>query len=244
MIPGLDILAFAGLLTLAADPVVCQVPRAPTVTVLPTTDALRYDNTVSVKDLSRIRTDTMSPYDKKHAEHLMFGLHHGRIALSAKTSVGWQTYRGPSASVGCMYYDSVEIRINLSPVIYIAKEFPKGSCAYKAVLEHEKKHARVDRFIANKYAQRIGHDVRSAVNEMGAAGPYPESQMKTLQNKMVGYVRSTVDSLDLLMSEEQARLQQQVDSLQEYQHVSSVIREQCKIDSRAFLQNPPSRKGR
>lgn len=244
MIPGLDILAFTGLLSLAADPVVCRLPRPPTVTVLPTTDPLRYDHSMSVQDLSRIRTDTMSPYDKKHVEQLMFGLHNGRIALSAKTRLGVQTYHGPSDTVGCMYYDSIEIRINLSPVIYIAKEFPEGSCAYKTVLEHEKKHARVDRFIANKYAQRIGQDVRDAVNEMGAVGPYPESQVQAIQTKMMHYVRSTVDSIDLLMSEEQARLQQQVDSLAEYQSVSAILHDRCRVDSRAFLHNAPTQRSR
>lgn len=241
--PGLDVLAFAGLLTLAADPISCTVPRAPVVTILPTTDPVRYDNANSIEALSHMKTNTISPYGK-HVEQLMFGLHSGQIRISAKTRLGTQVYGDGPGALGCMYYDSIEIRINLSPVIYIVKEFPPGSCAYEAVAEHEKKHARVDRWIANKYAKRIGAAVQDAVNEAGALGPWPKSDMKTVQNRMIGYVRSTVESLELLMTEEQARLQQKVDSMAEYENVSSVLHKTCKINTNSLAPKNPSQKSR
>ncbi len=231
MLFGAEILTLAGIMSLAADPVRCTVPRAPTVTILPTTDPVRYDNSLTLSDMARLKTDTISPYGR-HVEQVTFGMHSGRVTISAKTRVNWRSYTGPSESVGCLSYDSIEIRINLSPVIFIASELPPGSCAHKAVLEHEKKHARVDRWIANKYAQRIGQDVRAAVNEAGAMGPYPASRMKAVQAQMIDHVRSTVKSIELLMSEEQARLQQQVDSMGEYTRVSKIVHETCGVDSR------------
>ncbi len=243
MMFGVEILTLAGIMSLAADPVRCTVPRAPTITILPTTDPVRYDNSLSLADLARMKTDTISPYGH-HVEQLMFGMHSGRVTISAKTRVSWRSYTSPSESVGCLSYDSIEIRINLSPVIFIAKELPPGSCAHKTVLEHEKKHARVDRWIANKYAQRIGQDVRAAVNEAGAMGPYPESRMKAVQAQMVDHVRSTVNSIELLMSEEQARLQQQVDSMGEYNRVSKTVHETCGVDSRKLLDGSNSSRTR
>lgn len=239
--PGLDVLAVAGLLTLAADPVTCTVPRAPTVTILPTTDPLRYDNSRSVATLNHMKTNTISPYGK-HVEQLMFGLHSGQVRISAKARLTSQTYgEGPEA-LGCMSYDTIEIRINLSPVIYIVKEFPPGSCAYNAVLEHEKKHARVDRWIANKYAKRIGQAVQDAVNEAGALGPWPSEDAQSVRNRMTAYISSTVNSLELLMTEEQTRLQQKVDNMTEYESVSTILHETCKIDaSKLAPRNPPPR---
>lgn len=224
--PGLDVIAMTGLLALAANPVQCDVPRAPLVTVTPSSSAIRYDNSKSLAELSHFKADTISPYDR-HTEQLMFGLHHGKMNLSAKTMIGYGVYN--RLDLACFYFDRVEVELALDPVIYIVSELKPGSCAYRAVQEHEKKHVAVDREIANKYAHEIGKAVQAAIDRAGALGPYPTAEIENIQTRMTDHVGSAVASVELLMTEEQQRRQQEVDSLEEYNRVSDIIQKDCRF---------------
>lgn len=223
---GLDVLGTAGLLMLTANPVTCTVPKAPVVTVRPATDRARRVDSKSIAQLGKRGADTISPYGN-HIEQHVFGLHEGTLKLSASTRIGYRVYEWHEVS--CLYYDSVDIEIRLSPVIYVVREFKPGSCAYNAILEHEKKHAAVDRGIVKKYAPKIGHEVRQAVNRAGALGPYPIEDMKKVQDRMIRHVQTAIATLELQMTEEQTRTQQAVDSLEEYERVSAYIRTVCKV---------------
>lgn len=228
---GLDVLSAAGLLTLAANPITCTVPKAPVVTVKPVVNRTRMVESQSITELGQHKADTISPYGK-HVEQLVFGLHEGSLGLASATKIGYRISEWLELS--CLYYDSVKVEIRLNPVIYVVREFRPGSCAYNAVLAHEKKHAAVDRAIVQKYAPLIGKEVQKAVNAAGALGPYPIADMKSVQDRMLRHIETAVSSLELQMTEDQARRQQDVDSLEEYQYVSTYIRDICKIDTGAF----------
>lgn len=226
---GIDVIAASGLLALTANPVTCTVPKAPVITVRPVTDRPRRIDSRSIAQLGRQKADTISPYGR-NVEQMIFGLHVGSLKLSASTQIGYRVYE--LLEVSCLYYNAVNIEIRLSPAIYVVKEFKPGSCAHDAVLAHEKKHAAVDREIVNKYAPRIGAEVQKAINAAGALGPYPLADMKPASDRMIRHVQTAIALLELQMTEEQARRQQAVDSLEEYERVSRHIREVCKVDAR------------
>ncbi len=228
---GIDTLAATGLLTLAANPMTCTVPKAPVVAIKPIVGRTRMIDSKSIAELGQHKSDTISPYGK-HVEQLVFGLHEGSLGLASSTKLGYRINEWLELS--CLYYDSVTIEIRLNPVIYVVREFRPGSCAYNAVLAHEKKHTAVDRAIVGKYAPLIGREVQKAVNAAGALGPYPIADMKSVQDRMTRHIQNAVSSLELQMTEEQARRQQDVDSLEEYQSVSTYIHDVCKVDSGAF----------
>ncbi len=226
---GIDVLATAGLLTLAANPVTCIVPKAPVVTVKPIIDPTRMVETKSIAELGQHKADTISPYGQ-HVEQLVFGLHEGTLGLSASTQIGYRVYK--KLGVSCLYYDSVDVEIRLNPLIYVVKELPPESCAYQAVLAHEEKHTAVDRAIVKKYAPLIGKEVQDAVNNAGAIGPYPTADAPAVQDRMIRHIRTAVSALELQMTEEQSRKQQDVDSLEEYQGVSTYIHDVCNVNTR------------
>lgn len=228
---GIDMLAAAGVLTLATNPVTCTVPRAPVITVRPVTDKPRRIDSKSIAQLGRQKADTISPYGK-NVEQLIFGLHVGSLKLSASTQIGYQVYEW--LEVSCLYYNAVTIEIRLSPAIYVVKEFKPGTCAHDAVLTHEKKHAAIDREIVKKYAPLIGGQVKKAINAVGALGPYPLEEMKAANQRMIRHIQTAISMLELQMTEEQTRRQQAVDSLEEYERVSTYIRDVCKVDVQDF----------
>ncbi len=68
-----------------------------------------------------------------HGAELGLGLYQSRMDTSLQATLS------PGGKL------TMETRIKTEPVIYIAKEFPEDSCAYKVVLNHERQHYLYDR---------------------------------------------------------------------------------------------------
>jgi hypothetical protein len=224
MVTGLEMLAAGGLLSFAAGPVECTMPKAPEIEAVPRTSPTHYDYTKGLEYLNTVQVDTVSPYGN-HAGQLAFGLHEGTLGLKYETKIGGVTY--PELGLSCLYYDKIKLTIELDPVIYVAREFRKGSCPHRAILAHEEKHVRVDRMIANQYVREIGIALQDAINDVGALGPFRTGDTEAHQKRMSEHIRSVVDSLRHKMIADQKRRQQGVDSKEEYDSVSRKIREGC-----------------
>ena len=213
---GLEPFAVAGLLTLSADLVHCNMDKAPTIQVQPSSDPVYYDFSKTSEDLKNFHIDTISPYGPQ-VETIPGGLTNDKLTISFRTSVTGTTY--PTLKLFCMWYDTITVQIHLSPVVYVAKNHHPRTCQHKEILEHEKKHVRADREIANKYARQVGVELQKAVNRIGALGPYPESDKEEMQKKMMEHIKSVIVSQELSMQEDQRRMQEAIDSLEEYERV-------------------------
>lgn len=209
--------AAMSMMILTADPVQCSVPAAPVIEVIPSTTPLYIDYTKSSAQLGQFHADTISPYSKG-ADVIRGGLTKSQLKLSAKTQLGLMTW--PSLEVFCMYYSKIRIEISLDPRVYIANDYRKGTCLHDSILEHEKKHVDVDRQVVNKYSAIIGEQIRAAIVNAGAIGPYKMNRRDDIQELMLDNVNAAVQGVRLQMLEEQSRRQQGVDTLEEYQRVS------------------------
>jgi hypothetical protein len=220
MIPGLDIITAAGLLTLAAtggNIPACTVPKAPTISINATTQPIRYDYSRTQEQLGAIRSDTVNPY-APGTDTATGGLRQDAPQLSMNVRVG---YRGVPGGPTCFWYDSVTVNIQLNPVIYIARENQGGDCG-AAIMEHEKKHIAVDHRVSNSFAASVGDVVRKAVNEAGALGPYNADRIEETQKMMIDHIQSAVKSRQLSYETDMRRQQAQVDTLAEYERVSKI----------------------
>ncbi|WP_299438981.1 hypothetical protein [uncultured Rhodospira sp.] len=64
----------------------------------------------------------------------------------------------------CVYLRGVEAAMNqVDTVVYIAREYPKGSCNYRAIYEHEKMHVGVYYFTQKDYAPRVERELERLV---------------------------------------------------------------------------------
>lgn len=217
---ALQIPLATGLLVMAADPVKCVPTSAPQIYVKPKALPTKYNHRSTIKELTKRGTDTISPYPR-HALTQTGGITASKIELQTNLQFQHQTY--PSLEIGCVYFDTINVTIQLDPTIYIAKDYKKRSCRYKEVLQHEKKHVRVDKEVLNKYARKIGEALRLSINNAPGRGPYPLARMESIQSDMQEYVSSVIKTQQSLMEEERFRAQQNVDTLEEYER----IREAC-----------------
>jgi len=221
MIPGLDIIAAAGIMTLTAGkaPVLqCAVPKAPIINVNPVTQPIAYDFTKSSAELGSMHVNATTPY-APGTDTTTGGLRHDEPQIRLEISVGSvQHGSGPL----CFWYDTVTVTIELQPKIYIAREQARDKTCRTAILAHEKKHVAVDREVINQYAQGIGKAVQSAVNAAGGIGPYSADSAAATQDMMIEHIRTAIASQELAVEQEMHRRQSQVDSYEEYQRVSAI----------------------
>lgn len=83
---------------------------------------------------------------------------------------------------------SIVTRIKTSPTIYIAQEFPKTSCAYAVVLEHEYKHYLFDLDVLRAMPDQIRKISRDVFPDNGTTGVQEIERAKGLFFQRVKYV--------------------------------------------------------
>lgn len=218
---GLETLATAGWLILAGN-MVCTVPRAPDIRVNPVSAQIQYEYNLTSAQLDSFKTDTINPY-APGTDTSTGGLRHDRPAV--KTEVRWGVQHDSARQVACLWYERIDITIELQPKIYIAREKQKDRACREAIEQHELKHVTVDREVINRYARDIGNAVKMAVDGAGAMGPFPYNDLEEVQKRLVEHVRAAVDSRKLLLYQDMARQQAAVDSLEEYERVSKICAE-------------------
>lgn len=197
---------------LAASPGQCVIPEAPIISVKPVTENIQYDFTKTSAELTAMKSDTISPYGIG-VDTVTRGLRHDQPKMNYTIEFGVQNF--PKHASFCAYYKKIEINIELSPKIYIAKGYHTGKCG-KFILEHEKRHVLVDRQVMNKYARLIGESVQRAVHSAGAQGPHNVGNADSIRDSMNAHIDSAINAVMLPMRNEMNARQQAIDSREEY----------------------------
>lgn len=200
--------------------VTCDPQKMSGVSVKWNSEPLKFNHSRSSGQLNNYDIDTKSPY-ARHVKTDVGGLMSGEIAI--KSNFNFSLLRYPSAQETCLWFDNVQISIEIDPTIYIANDHKKGSCRYQAIKHHEMKHVYVDRKLVQKYTRKIKLRVEKALKNVGVVGPRPDHDVARVQKKMQKYLEDALGPVVDAMYEERARLQQNVDSLEEYERV----KDQC-----------------
>jgi len=219
---GLEFLA-AGMLymtpTSVASQVECRMKVPPRINVLPSKSLVKYDYTKSKAELNSVDVDTISPYGPQH-NTTVSGLMSGSIQMQHQLSFLSETYE--QLGLGCIYLKSVEVKVNIDPTIFIAKEYPKGTCMHNAVLNHERKHVREDQLIVNKYSNYIGRALVSLIDSQEASfGPFSVNEIPKIQKNIQDSITEVVKKFNEQMNLERQTRQQAIDSLEEYESIGS-----------------------
>ena len=199
----------------------CVMPKAADIRVVPSTRAIRYDYSKSLAQMQGVGIDTIDPHSFGSGISMTQGYMKGAIKLAPQVQIATKTY--PALQAGCVWYDKINIKIEIDPTIVIAKEVKADPCMSKAVADHEMKHIMVDRQVVNKYSRIIGEQVRAELKQRGfMAGPIPQNAMQSVANRMQKTVFQVVEHQYKKMELERLELQRAVDSAQEYERVRNL----------------------
>lgn len=122
----------------------CPV-RMPQVYMKTTSDPLEKIEKVSPGGLARMHGGSYRP-----GQPHVLGLGGGSYAL--KFDIEFDTKA--SGSLSCVGMKAIRGTFHISPAILVASNYRKGSCEYKAVMEHEMEHVNILRRFQSLYAAR------------------------------------------------------------------------------------------
>lgn len=197
----------------------CAMDKPARIHVKPTSARLRIDTSKSLKDLQTLEVDTFNPH-AFHGVSVTKGVMQGRIRIEPEVKLTTVSY--DRQGIGCVWYDSINVELDIDPVILIPREVRRDRCMYRAVLDHEKKHVRVDREIVNKYAKIMGRELRNALDDRGyAVGPIPLDQIDSIAARMQNTVFQVIDLQSQKMKIERTEKQQAIDTKEEYERVAA-----------------------
>ena len=145
----------------------------------------------------------------------VLGLTRGLSTTSVKTSSRVQL--DPGGRWECASHQ-IKLEYGFSPMtVYVGKEFPSGSCAYKEIYEHEMKHVRTYQEHAKKIEQEINESLKqrfeTSTPSRGARGETQQRLNVEINERWMPYIKRLLD---------QANADQRlVDSPEEYERVAS-----------------------
>ncbi|MBN8520429.1 MAG: hypothetical protein J0L77_00835 [Alphaproteobacteria bacterium] len=213
---GLEVMA-GGLLYLAAADIECRPRKIPTILITPLRTAVSYNFTKSREELGNFDIDTISPYGTGHNVKVG-GLMEGEIRIESRVAQVQETYKFQKQA--CVHLDNVTIIVHSDPVIYVAREYAKGSCEQKAVIDHEKRHVDIDRAIVNEFSKTLENRIRAHLRQTGYVfGPFPVAGLPERQKKIQASLEKIIKDETAKMTATRQKRQQALDNADEYERV-------------------------
>ena len=198
----------------------CRPDNPPEINIKPASEDIDYDFSLSIAEINKKKIDTENPYGDGVISRAG-GLMSGGIRTKHRFRIATKTKRRDN--LACAWFDTITVRMIIEPTIYVAREFDKGSCPRRAILDHEQKHIRVDRQVVNKYAKEIGHTLKDYVDKYNIYGPVRARRLKDLQARMADRLKRIITQVSRRMERERSQRQQAIDTRAEYKRV----RKQC-----------------
>ncbi len=189
-------------------------------------EAPALDHSQTLQQMAALRTsyDAAALEKSDHAA----GLYAAGFNIS--WSIDYRSVQHPQTREACVDLSRLAVTVTLvDPKIFIAREVNYGSCLYRAVLEHEQRHARVDRQILEtaRYSMRDTLRRRVMALERVPAGSVTLAG-ELLKSQVADFMQPLMNALSL----ERVRLQADIDTKEEYQRVSKL----CEDDVRALAE--------
>lgn len=210
----------ATLLVLAAVSACPQKPP-PVVSLSFTQKPAVFDNSQSVQQLSQVKVDTVVAH-KANEVFTTGGITSGK--LKAGFRVNFKKMINPETGAGCVWADSVDVSVDYDPTVFIARDYPVGSCRYNAIADHERRHVSTDIITIQEYNEPLRANIQREAATLGSVYADNETQMKVVQTKMTDKIQDVLSSVMIVAETVRAQRQQQIDTRQEYLRLSKLCR--------------------
>jgi hypothetical protein len=214
------LLTSAALLAQASAGALCDQPAPTRINIVPKIKEIQYDYLQSMTDIQSAVDNAHSPYDM-HDATITQGFANGIISVEQKLDLAQEPIN--NGREACLSYRAITITIEMSPKITIAREVRSDKCMHNAVLEHEKKHVKVDRQMVDLMAQSIGKTLYAALQEKGFVyGPVSSKQeAEDIYKDMASVVNGVLEDEYQKMAELRQAEQAKIDTRQEYESVAA-----------------------
>jgi hypothetical protein len=203
----------------------CAPYSAIPVHVEPVWDEPQLDNATPLAELQSLGRDTARSIP--HYEAVLLGMTRYEPTLEFSAPILQQPM--PDGSF-CARAQRLDVKFGYRDIkVYVAREFPQGSCDFQHVMTHEQKHVEVNRRLLQEFAPKIEAQLSSFMQLYGMFIVPNESYANTLLRDKVNAIFK--DITQQLIAENRRR-QRLIDSPEEYDksktackgHVAEVAR--------------------
>lgn len=167
------------------------------------------------------RADIDTELIKSMHNHQVGGLTSSRY--SARTSGETMMTRNRATGETCIWYSRLDVTVTLNITVYVAREYRRGSCEFRAIWDHEMKHVEVARDVARRHAPRIRAAVERIARELGnngVVGPLKARDVDEGRKRMEDWVQYALEETMRDLDRESYVRQNQIDTPAEYARVA------------------------
>jgi hypothetical protein len=192
-----------------------------------------YDNSRSAKALSRETGQKANQewLTKNGLDELWAA---SELSTQGYAATGWQLlpefYIKPTpvdrfGAWYCPHIMEVNIAILMSTTIRIAKEYVPGTCQYDAIEKHEYKHYLVNKYVVEQGMERMRRDLPAMIRQMEMQGYVGRGMIK----ERVEIIKQSITDMFKIylreeMSKQMTELNAKVDTPEEYDRVSKLVK--------------------
>jgi len=188
----------------------CPPPKPAAIKVMTSLPPPVLDNTLDRRALE-------AKASRDHPGSQPIGLYEAELKLDAETAYLFNQVGGEV----CVVLN--EVKLNLSfgnRRIYVQRDYPPGSCAYNAVLTHERKHQAVDENLVQEYLPRLIGNIETAVAQAKQTVSVPVGRHEEVMHRFGAIAGAAVDQGFKEMNAERNRREAAVDNRDEYARVA------------------------
>ncbi|MCL2469520.1 MAG: hypothetical protein FWF24_04730 [Alphaproteobacteria bacterium] len=139
-----------------------------------------------------------------------------------------QTMTSQNPPITCAAIERVDVEFGIEQAdIFIAREFPYGSCAYRAILEHEMKHIKMDESFIAAQIPYLRQKIKTISQEIGV--------IQTPREEMIQIFLDRVKPILEAFRAQRDSWQETLDTPREYAQVQN----QCNGEITKIIQNQP-----
>jgi hypothetical protein len=173
----------------------------------------RIDRTMTRAELTAL---SGAPRDDTHT----LGMYAATWTIQSQTQLQYLREEGPRRPRGCVWLSSMRVTVGIDPrVIRVARELRPGSCRYRAVVEHERKHQAVDDEVLARRMPWLRTHLEQALVGLRSESPRPDAALDAFGRTLMQQATRGVTAAWQEIVAERDRLQAEVDTPAEYARV-------------------------
>lgn len=176
-----------------------------------------YSDIASIKYIRTHNVDGLNNLHQSDGEVL--GLAGGPIGTRLEMTFETVPYQG---SLYCLNSKKIEATFFAEPTIYIARNFDRGSCEYKAVLRHEMKHVNEQKKLFHEYIPRYKWHLSEIAQKLPRLEPVSIQNVDEQKKYIFNYIQTEMQKYQSEMLSVLAQRQQKIDTAEEYERVQNV----------------------
>lgn len=178
----------------------------------------------SVKAVETIRTSSLKDLTDLHMSGAqgqrggVYGLGGGKTSVSLSVSFEASSTDG---QFYCLKMQVTDITLETSPVIQLAKNLRRGSCAYNAVLRHERRHVDTLENAHQEFARMLEERVKYAIGTLAPPSLIDMSVIEQEKESIISHLSAHIESVRTDFEQTLEARQAQIDTPEEYNSVFS-----------------------